>query len=52
MEVRVSGASRTDEYILEFQQKAWHFSLIVTILSIIATYFTVAELKKVHYSLE
>lgn len=52
MEVRISGASRTDQYILEFQQKTWHFSLIVTILSVVATYFTVAELKKVHSSLE
>jgi len=52
MEVRISGASRTDEYIHEFQEKTWHFSLIVTILSIIATYFTVGELKKVHSSLE
>lgn len=36
----------------EFETKTWHISFLVTILAIMATYFTINELKEVASSLE
>ena len=52
VEVRISAKTRTEEFLIEYEQKTWNLSFATTILTVIATYFTIAELKKVAESLE
>lgn len=42
----------TEETIQVYENKAWHFTFLITILAIAATYLTIAELKEVARSLE
>jgi hypothetical protein len=51
-EIVIKGGSRTFEMIQKYERKTWHFSFIITILAITATYFTIAELKEVQNSLD
>ena len=46
------GHSMTEETIQLYENKAWHFTFLITILAIAATYLTIAELKEVARSLE
>ncbi len=47
IEVTITASARGIEYLKEYEIKTWHLSFTVTILSIVATYFTIAELKVV-----
>ena len=50
--VEVKAETRTEEFFTLYERKTWHLSFTTTILSVIATYFTIAELKKVSDSLD
>jgi hypothetical protein len=51
MEIRLIASVRTEEFFREYEGKTWHFSFIITVLAITATYFTIAELKRVSHSI-
>jgi hypothetical protein len=48
----IDGDTDRDEEAANFMTKASHFSFIMTSLAIVATFFTIAELKAVSRSLE
>jgi len=50
--IKFTGSSNNDEFIRELEVKTWHFSFALTLLTILATYFTIAELRAVALSFE
>jgi hypothetical protein len=52
IEVLITAKTRSQEFMTEYERKTWHLSFTTTILTVIATYFTIAELKKVSESLD
>lgn len=52
IEILITAKTRSQEFMAEYERKTWHLSFTTTILTVIATYFTIAELKKVSESLD
>lgn len=52
VQISVIGSSKTRNMIEKYENKAWHLSICLVLLTVAATVFTVQELREVGQSLE